>query len=135
MTPGHRTLSFELTNDLAEMSLLAEHLEQFCAGHGIGTEVFSQLNLALDEIVTHIITHGYGDDRREHRIRINLGHNGTSLTARIEDDAAAIDPLERDDPTQGFSLVKTLVDEVTYSRERGQNVLVIRKQIQADRRI
>jgi len=131
MTPGHGTLSFELTNDLAEMSLLAEHLEQFCGGHGIGDEVFSQLNLALDEIVTHIIAHGYADDGSEHRIRITLAQDGASLTARIEDDAAAFDPLERDDPTQGISLVKALVDEVTYSRERGHNVLIVRKTVQS----
>ncbi|MDO8679953.1 MAG: ATP-binding protein [Acidobacteriota bacterium] len=129
MTPGHGTLSFELTNDLAEMSVLAEHLEQFCAGHGLGPEVFSQLNLALDEIVTHIIAHGYRDEGREHRIRITLAHDGASVTARIEDDAAAFDPLERDDPTQGINLLKTLVDEVTYSRERGHNALIVRKTV------
>lgn len=129
MTQGHGTLSFELTNDLAEMSLVAEHLEQFCAGHGIGPDVLSHVNLALDEIVTQIITRGCGDGRVDRRIRINLAHDGASLTARIEDDAAAFDPLEPDDPSLGIQLVKTLVDEVTYSRECDQNVFIIRKTV------
>ncbi len=119
----HGTLSFELTNDLAEMSLVAEHLEQFCSGHGIGPDVLSQVNLALDEIVTHIIAHGYGDAGIDGRIRINLAHDGASLTARIEDDAAAFDPLPE------IQLVRTLVDELTYSRERDRNVLTIRKTV------
>lgn len=91
--------------------------------------MLSQLNLALDEIVTQIIAHGYGDAAIDRRIRINLAHDGASLTARIEDDAAAFDPLERDDPSLSINLVKTLVDDITYSRERDQNVLVIRKLI------
>jgi anti-sigma regulatory factor (Ser/Thr protein kinase) len=126
MTHARGKLSFELTNDLAEMSLVAEHLEQFGTRHGISPDVLSQVNLALDEIVTHI-AHRYGDGGIDGRIRINLAHDGASLTARIEDDAAAFDPLERDDPSLGIQLVKTLVDEITYSRERDQNVLVIRK--------
>jgi anti-sigma regulatory factor (Ser/Thr protein kinase) len=128
MSQGNGELSFELTNDLAEMPLLAEHLEQFCHGHGIDPDILSQVNLALDEIVIHIISYGYGGDGGDHRIRINLAHDGASLTARIEDDAAAFDPLERDDANPGIHLVKTLVDEVTYSREREQNVFIIRKQ-------
>lgn len=127
MTQGHGTLSFELTNDLADMSLLAEHLEQFCLDRGIGPDVMQHVNLALDEIVTRLIAHGYGDDRVDHRIRINLAHDGLSLTARVDDDAGAFDPLDGDDPALEIQLVKTLVDEVTYSREREQNVLMIRK--------
>lgn len=129
MTHDHGKLSFELTNDLAEMSLLAEQLEQFCTGHGIGPDVLSQLNLALDEIVIHIIAHGYADAGIDCRIRIKLARDGAGLTARIEDDAAAFDPLERDGPSLGINLVKTLVDEITYSRERDQNVLILRKTV------
>jgi anti-sigma regulatory factor (Ser/Thr protein kinase) len=122
-------MTFQLTNDLAEMPLLAEHLEQFCGGHGIGPDVTSQFNLALDEIVTEIIAHGYGNLAIDRRIRINLARDGATLIARIEDDAAAFDPLERDDASLGMNLVKTLVDEISYTRERDQNVLVIRKAI------
>lgn len=119
-------LSVELKNDLSEMPLLAEHLELFCRRRGIGVEIQSEVNLALDEIVTHIISHRDGDGR-DHPIRINLAHDGASLTARVEDEGEAFDPLDWDDPTHGIHLVRTMVDEVTYSRERGQNVLVIGK--------
>ena len=122
-------MTFQLTNDLAEMPLLAEHLEQFCSGHGIGPDVTSQFNLALDEIVTQIIANGYGNREIDRRIRINLAHDGATLIARIEDDAAAFDPLARDAASRGMNLVQTLVDEISYTRERDQNVLVIRKAI------
>ena len=120
MTQAPAKLSFELTNDLAEMPLIAEQLEQFGTRQGIAGDVLSQLNLALDEIVTHIIAHHSGEAGLDQRIRIKLAHDGANLTARIEDDAAAFDLAD-------LNLVNTLVDEISYSRERNQNVLVIRK--------
>jgi anti-sigma regulatory factor (Ser/Thr protein kinase) len=126
--PGEGTLSFELKNDLAEMPLLVDHVESFCGQHGIGPEVVSVVNLALEEIVTNIISYGYADEA-DHRIRVGLAHDGANLTARVEDDAKAFDPLQVDDPEIGLGLhlVRTLMDEVTYSREHDRNVLRIRK--------
>lgn len=126
MTTGGRSangeLSFELANDLAEIPVLVEQLEGFCGQHGIGPDVVSVVNLALEEIVTNIISCGYADGG-DHRIRVALSHDGASLTARVEDDAEAFDPL-------GIQLVTTLMDEVAYSREQDHNVLLIRKTTQ-----
>ncbi|MEO8682202.1 MAG: ATP-binding protein [Vicinamibacterales bacterium] len=116
---GIGALSFELENDLAEMPTLADHLEAFCAQHGISPEVAALVNLALEEIVTNIVAMGYADEG-DHHIRVHLAHDGDSITARVEDDAEAFEPL-------GIHLVRTLMDEVTYSREQDQNVLLIRK--------
>ena len=139
MTTGNGALRFELKSDLAEMSTLAEKLETFCDQNGIGPEIVSVVNLALEEIVTNIISYGYGETPGDHRIRIDLKHDGKELTARIEDDAVAFDPLQKEDPDLdvpleerrvgglGIHLVKTLMDEVSYSREHNSNVLFIRK--------
>jgi anti-sigma regulatory factor (Ser/Thr protein kinase) len=132
MTTGGRSaggaLSFELANDLAEMPVLVEHLEGFCEQHGIGPEVVSVVNLALEEIITNIISYGYADGG-DHRIRVDLSHDGTTLTARVEDDANALGPMQEEDPniSLGIHLVRTLMDEVTYSREQDHNVLCLRK--------
>lgn len=135
---GDGTLSFELKNDLTEMATLAETLEGFCEKHGIGQDVTSVVNLALEEVVTNIVSHSYpaGGDRR---IWIDLALDGGDLTARVQDDAEAFDPVPKNDPDlttaveerqvaeQGIHLLRTLMDEVTYSREQGRNVLFIRK--------
>ena len=132
-------MRFELKNDLAEMSTLAEQLEMFGEQSGLGPEIVSVLNLALKEIVTNIITYGYSGLPGDPRIRIELVHDGRHVTARVEDDAVAFDPLQKEEPNLdvpleerrvgglGIHLVKTLMDEVAYSRENNHNVLVIRK--------
>lgn len=121
-------LSFELANDLAEIPVLVEQLEGFCKQHGIGAEVVSVVNLALEEIITNIISYGYADGG-DHRIRVDLSHDGATLTARVEDDVNTFDPMREEDPNIGLGihLVKTLMDEVSYSREQDHNVLCIRK--------
>ena len=128
MPSGNSAVSFELTNDLAEMSMLVEQLEGFCEQRGIGAEVVSVVNLALEEIVTNIITYGYADEA-VHRIRVNLAHDGRTMTARVEDDGKAFDPSQQDEPNIGLGihLVRTLMDDVAYSREGSRNVLVIKK--------
>lgn len=136
---GNGRLSFELKNELAEMTTLAETLERFCDQHRVGPDIINVVNLALEEIVTNIISYGYGGEGGDHRIRIDLAHDGASISARIEDDAKAFDPLQKETPDTdapleergigglGIHLVKTLMDEVSYSREDGHNVLFIRK--------
>jgi anti-sigma regulatory factor (Ser/Thr protein kinase) len=136
---GNGRLSFELKNELAEMTTLAETLERFCDEHAVGPDVVNVVNLALEEIVTNIISYGYGGEGGDHRIRIDLAHDGASISARVEDDAKAFDPLQKEAPDTdapleergigglGIHLVKTLMDEVRYSREDGRNVLFIRK--------
>jgi len=128
LPPDEGTLSFELKNDLAEMPVLVEQVESFCERQGIGPEVVSVVNLALEEIVTNIISYGYADEE-DHRISVGLAHDGANLTACVEDDAKAFDPPQVEAPEIGLGLhlVRTLMDEVTYSRERDRNVLRIRK--------
>src|SRR5258705_3626662 len=110
MTTGAGALRFELKNDLAEMSTLAEQLEAVCEQNGIGPEVVSVANLALEEVVTNIISYGYGETPGDHRIRIDLKHDGQELTARIEDEAVAFDPLTKNEVGGlGLQLVKTLM--------------------------
>jgi anti-sigma regulatory factor (Ser/Thr protein kinase) len=135
---GNGGVSFELKNDLAEMSVLVDQLEGFCEQHDIGPEVAAVVNLALEEIITNIIEYGYADGG-DHRIRIDLAHDGANLTARVIDNAAAFGPLRLEDPdidappeardlgSLGIHLVRSLMDEVTYSRDEDRNILFIRK--------
>ncbi len=139
MTTSDGRLSFELKNDLAEIEQLAATLERFCEAHRIRLDIVNIVNLALEEIVTNIISYGYGGEGGGHRIRIDLAHDGQRLTALVEDSAKAFDPLQKASPDTnapleergvgglGIHLVKTLMDEVRYSREDGRNVLFIAK--------
>jgi anti-sigma regulatory factor (Ser/Thr protein kinase) len=114
-------MRLDLRSDLTELPALAEALERYCDSRGIGPDVASVVNLALEEIVTNLISCGSAEGAG-HRLRVELAHDGAALTARIEDDGAAFNPLARAD-----DLVSTLMDEVHYARADGRNVWTIRK--------
>jgi anti-sigma regulatory factor (Ser/Thr protein kinase) len=139
-TTGDRALTFELKKDLTEIATLAETLEVFCARNGIGSEVASVVSLALEEVIANLIVHGSAD-QGDHRIRIDLAWVGTNFTARVEDEARLFEPAADDDSALALpsaespggpelDLIRTLMDEVTYSRAGGRNVLLIRKSTQ-----
>ena len=136
-----RDLSF--TNDLAEISRLAEEIEAFGDQYGLSASDVYKVNLALDELLTNLISYGYADGER-HLIRLRLSLELGRLTAVLTDDAAAFDPLAdanpavldgslEDRPVGGLGLhfVRTLMDEVSYQRIGPDNQLTLVKLIAA----
>jgi anti-sigma regulatory factor (Ser/Thr protein kinase) len=127
-----------LKNDLAEISRMSEELQTFADGHGISPGTLFALNLVLEELVSNTISYGFAD-AEEHVITIALDCNGADLSVRVEDDARAYNPLEREDPDLdasleerpigglGVHLVKQLMDDVRYERVGARNVLSMRK--------
>jgi anti-sigma regulatory factor (Ser/Thr protein kinase) len=127
----------KLKNDLGEITRLTEELEGFCERNGVSSGSLMALNLALEEIVTNVISYGF--DGGEHEIDLELLLADGSVQATVADDGKAYDPLQREDPDVdapieerrvgglGVLLVKRLMDHVTYARTGGRNVLTIRK--------
>ena len=135
---GAHVTSIELRNDLSELARLAERLRQFGACHAISARTVHDLNLALEEVITNIISYGF-DAGTEHQIRVDLRLEDAQLTTRLEDDGRAFDPLAVPEPDLdvpleersvgglGILLVRRLMDQVTYSRLDGRNVLLMIK--------
>ena len=127
-----------LKNDLSEITRLADELQAFADGHGISPGTLFALNLALEELVTNIISYGY-PDTGEHVITVSLDVDGADLHVRLEDDAKAFNPLEKETPDLdapieergigglGVHLVRELMDDVRYERVGARNVLSMRK--------
>lgn len=136
MSPDVTTI--ELRNDLSEIGRLAVALEEFADRHALPPRVLTQMNLAIEEIVTNIISYGF-EDATEHRIRIDLACTNRQVTTRIEDDGKPFDPMQAKEPDVtapledrgvgglGILLVKTLMDDVVYSRDGNRNVLLMTK--------
>jgi serine/threonine-protein kinase RsbW len=129
----------KLRNDLEEITRLSEQLELFCEQHGVSTNTLMALNLSLEEAVTNVINYGF--DGGEHVIDVELVVADGAVLATITDDGKEYNPLARQDPDVdapleerrigglGVLLVKKLMDEVTYARDGGRNVLAMRKQV------
>lgn len=127
-----------IKNELREIQTLGRFVESFANQHGLPPQPSLQINLALEELVTNIISYGYSD-HDEHEIHIKLELERDRLLAVIEDDARPFNPLEfappdLDVPLEqrpvgglGIHLVKNMFDTLEYRREQDKNRLIMHK--------
>jgi len=131
-------LSFELKNNLSELDTLEEKLDQFCAQLGLTNKCLCEINLALEELFTNIISYGYSDDD-EHWVRFTLSYQNGTITMRIEDDGMPFNPIDVKEPDiqcpiedrkiggLGIHLIKKIMDEMIHRRRANKNILVLKK--------
>ena len=131
-------LDIMLANDAAEIARVAERIDEFCAAGEVEPSVAYAVNLALDELLSNIISYGYPDEEA-HRIGLAVQRDGGALVVTIVDDSIAFDPRqvpetdtdaplhERDPGGLGLLLVNTMMDSVDYRREDGRNVTTLTK--------
>jgi len=135
-------LRFALKNKVAEIARLGERLGEFAALHQLAPNVLYDLNVALEEAVNNIISHGYADDR-EHEILVRIRVESGEVIAEVKDDARAFNPLtvpdadvstpldERTAGGLGVHLMRKLMDGIEYQRLEDGNLLILKKTIEA----
>lgn len=139
--PQVGTQVFTLRNDLYELPRLQSQIENFLGGFNLPKETIFNICLSLDEIFTNIVSYGY-EDQSERQIEVAIHHDGKAVIATVVDDGKEYDPLadppdvdfEADLETRtvgglGIFLVRTFMDQVSYSRDGERNRLVIVKRI------
>jgi len=107
---------------------------------GLSKKLIFEMNLALDELFTNIITYGFRDDKK-HTIKIHIVAEHNQLKLRIEDDGIPFDPAMVESPDLackiedcrigglGIHLIKNLMDEIRYERVNDMNLLYLTKHI------
>lgn len=133
-------MKFTLKNKISELNKLAEELQKFSSGNNLSNEVLFDINLALDELVTNIISYGF-DDNDEHLIFITILRNENSIEILLEDEGKEFNPLEQETPDLGKPIeereigglgiyfVRKKMNEITYSRNGDKNILKLVKNI------
>jgi anti-sigma regulatory factor (Ser/Thr protein kinase) len=136
------SLSVTLHNRLSELGRLGKVVAAFVEEHHLPDKVLYAVNVALDEILTNIISYGY-DDQADHEIVLRLSFDAAELTAEVEDDGRHFNPLEAPEPDLGkpleerpigglgIHLTRKLMDHLEYRRLGGRNLLVMRKKVTA----
>jgi anti-sigma regulatory factor (Ser/Thr protein kinase) len=132
------SIQIRLPVDLCEIERLNRLVRQFGDLHEIPGRTLYAVNLALDELVTNIVLHGY-DDPAGQEFEVRITARGGGITAEVEDGGRAFNPVEAPTPDLtapleeralgglGIHLVKNLTDSVEYRRVEDKNVLTIRK--------
>jgi serine/threonine-protein kinase RsbW len=129
-----------LASRLSELPRLVAEVARLGREHDLPEEVVSDLTLALEEAVSNVIRHGYGD-RPDGLISVTFRATGESIVATVEDAAVGFDPLKHPEPDltvpvearpeggMGVYLIKRLMDEVDYRVDDGRNVLTLTKRL------
>jgi anti-sigma regulatory factor (Ser/Thr protein kinase) len=112
----------------------------FAEAHALPAEVRRSVNVALDELLANAVSHGQtGRDPCSVTVEVELDLERVTVT--VTDDGAPFDPFGRDAPDTslsleeraigglGIHLVGQLMDQVSYQRRDGHNVVVLVKQL------
>ena len=133
-------VEIKLHNKLSELASANQALTEFGRQHSLPDTVLHDLNLALGEILTNIISYGYTDSG-EHEISVRLSIEPGEMRVDVEDDGKPFNPLEAPevDTTKpleeravgglGVHLVRKLTDGLEYRRHEGKNLLVMKKHL------
>lgn len=136
-----KRLSFSLKSNKSELETLCQKLEKFGKSLRLSKKCILEINLALDELFTNIISYGFQDDL-EHLVKIQIMRENGTLTLCVEDDGIPFNPLatkEIELPCDidsckigglGLHFVKKLMEQVCYERCEGRNKLTLKKAIE-----
>ncbi len=140
---AEKSYSFELKSDLSELDSLCQNLETFGKKFGFSKKLIFEINLALDELFTNIISYGFKDDD-QHIVKVTLTPGSDELCLCIEDDGNPFNPIEFETPDVscsveeckigglGIHIMKKLMDDVCYERCGDKNMLTLKKKIGAE---
>jgi serine/threonine-protein kinase RsbW len=130
-------LRLTIRNDLAELSRVNELANELLERRSAEQEVVYATNLALEEVLSNVIRHGYGDeDRHEIALVLRVGEDGVEV--QVVDDGREFDPVaapqaqvhiplaKRQAGGLGIHLLRAFVSEIRYERLGDRNFLWLR---------
>lgn len=108
-------------------------------GYPVKTE--AQIDIAIDELYSNIVSYGYDEGRGEVTVRLETEREPRAVTIAFVDSGRPFNPLERTDPDVtlparerkagglGIYMVKKSMDDVRYEYRDGKNILTVRKML------
>lgn len=127
-----------IDNKLEEQQKVLDFLESELEAGNCSMKSLTQINVAVDEILSNIIYYAY---EGEGKIKVKISINDGFATIIFVDQGKPYNPLEHNDPDVtlnaedrgvgglGIFIVKKTMDEVTYARLNEKNVLTIIKKL------
>ncbi len=132
-------VTLSLNNSLQELPRLGQAVRDLCKRRRVPNAILYSVNLAVDELFTNVVTHGYEDDE-SHEISIRIAVSDSSIEIEMIDDGVAFNPWQDapvprlDTPLEtraigglGLHLVKSLMNSLDYKRSDGRNCIRMRK--------
>lgn len=133
-----RDLTFK--NEEQELSRVAEFMETVCDELQLDMHVAMKLQVAMEEMVTNVIFYAYPKGTSAD-ITLTAESDGQELTFVLSDTGKPFDPtakedadldvnpMDREQGGMGILIVKNIMNEVSYQRLEGRNLLTMKKDI------
>jgi len=130
-------LRLRVNADLKNLSSVADFTTESTRELGLDDKGVFQLQLAVDEVVSNIIIHGY--THQTGTIHLIIWKENDKIHIRIQDRGEPFDPLKADSPDLsmpleerspgglGIHFLKTVTDSVHYQFKGGKNILTLTK--------
>jgi anti-sigma B factor antagonist len=133
-------MEFESHATPEEVMRAVEVLQEFAAAQGVPEKAIFGLALALEESGSNIVNHALKRDGRR-KFQVVVERTGDRFVIELHDDGPGFDPTAvparepqaKDDDDLpggwGLELVRRNMDEISYKREGGKNVLRLTKRL------
>ena len=114
-------------------------VERFAEAQGFSAAEVYRINLALDELLTNTIEHGFPGREQEADISVAIRSEGDSVIVRYEDNGPEFNPLEATEQDTeleleerpigglGLQLIASTFDAVDYERADDRNITTLRQ--------
>lgn len=130
---------------LDALETIADYVKDAAAQAGLERREAYRLRLAVDEIATNVVVHGYEEQGLSGTIRVSADLDDVRLTVCLEDSAPEYDPTSAPEPdltvslearpVGGLGVFLTLqgVDEFRYERDGdvNRNLFTVRRAVPA----
>jgi serine/threonine-protein kinase RsbW len=137
MRPGFR---MSVAADADGVGKVNAAFTEFAQKYELPEHVRRSFNVALDELLANMLSHGM-TEVDPGSLTFEVEPERHRLTVTLEDDGPPFDPFSEAAPDTtlsiddrpigglGIHLVRKLMDEVSYERRNGHNVVVLKKDL------
>ena len=130
----------KLKNQVGELTRVNQFIEEIGEELGLDMELQMNLNLVMEEMVSNVIFYPYPQGKTADielvaesdgkELTFVLSDRGKEFDPTMKEDANPdINPIDRDLGGMGIFIVKNIMNEVTYQRLEGKNLLTMTKTI------
>jgi serine/threonine-protein kinase RsbW len=131
-----------VVNASGEVALAVAWVERFAARAGLPCEIESRLEIALDETLSNVFIHALaGAAEGSRQVSLCLRRLAERVELEVTDDGPEFDPTQvltanaavritdRRVGGVGLLFVRTLTNDITYTRQNGHNRLTVSVQL------
>lgn len=133
-------LELKMQNKMKAIAEVEENFERFSKKYKIPDSARQKVSIVVDDLLNNIVTYAYNDEE-EHIIELQFLLTGTRMVITISDDGVPFNPFELGLPDVssslddrsigglGIVLVRGVMDEYSYRRKNGKNIVTLVKLI------